>query len=85
MHVWIIFVRWRGEMEFVVGGEFVIGGEAHSVILSSAALLQLFTQLKLWPVVHVPCATHQSCVLNGLHLEARWRTLVFIGIEVSRE
>ena len=21
MHVWIIFVRWRGEMEFVVGGE----------------------------------------------------------------
>ena len=25
MHVWIIFVRWRGEMEFVVGGEFVVG------------------------------------------------------------
>ena len=29
MHVWIIFVRWRGEMEFVVGGEFVVRGEAH--------------------------------------------------------
>ena len=29
MHVWIIFVRWRGEMEFVVGGEFVVEGEAH--------------------------------------------------------
>ena len=27
MHVWIIFVRWRGEMEFVVGGEFVVEGE----------------------------------------------------------
>ena len=90
MHVWIIFVRWRGEMEFVVGGEFVVGARhtGLSVILSSAALLQLFTQLKLCCVVQVhnmPCATLQSCILNCLHLEARWRTLVFIGIEVSRE
>ena len=30
MHVWIIFVRWQGgEMEFVVGSEFVVEGEAH--------------------------------------------------------
>ena len=87
MHVWIIFVRWRGEMEFVVGGEFVVGARhtGLSVILSSAALLQLFTQLKLCRVVHVLCGTHQSCILNGLHLEARWRTLVFIEIEVSRQ
>ena len=90
MHVWIIFVRWQGEMEFVVGGKFVVGARhtGLSVILSSAALLQLFTQLKLCCVVHVhnmPCGTHQSCVLNGLHLETRWLTIVYIGIEVSRE
>ena len=87
MHVWIIFVRWRGEMEFVVGGEFVVGARhtGLSVILSSAALLQLFTQLKLCCVVHVLCGTHQSYILNGFHLETRWLTFVYIGIEVSRE
>ena len=68
-------------------GEFVVGARhtGLSVILSSAALLQLFTQLKLCCVVHVLCGTHQSCVLNGLHLETGWRTLVYIGIEVSRQ